>query len=94
MLILFCRCLGNLTIKLTDRRPDDDVMMPTCLEQRAAQAEVESGAAVRVERFVRREHRNVYCRVNVTVPLTASASLPLSVSKEPLMEFPVKVPEI
>jgi len=42
------------TIHLTDRRPDDDVIGPTSVEQLAAQAEAESGAAVRVERFVRR----------------------------------------
>lgn len=41
------------TIKLTDRRPDDDVMTPTSAKQPGAQAEAESRAAVRVERFVR-----------------------------------------
>ena len=45
-------------IKLTDRRPDDDVMRPTSLEQSGAQTEAESGAAVRVERFVRRGHED------------------------------------
>ena len=50
---MFCRCQGNLTTKLTDRRPDDDVMRSPSLEQSMTQAEAESGAAVRVERFVR-----------------------------------------
>ena len=39
------------TTYLTDRRQDDDVIGPTSVEQLAAQAEAESGAAVRVERF-------------------------------------------
>jgi hypothetical protein len=34
------------TIKLTDRRPDDDVMKSTGVKQPAAQVEVESVAAV------------------------------------------------
>jgi hypothetical protein len=41
------------TIKLTDRRPDKDVIRPTRLGRSRTQAEAESGAAVRVERFVR-----------------------------------------
>ena len=48
--------MSQLTTKLTDRRPDDDVMTATDAEQPNAQAEAESGAAVRVERFVRRRH--------------------------------------
>ena len=39
------------TTKLTDRRPEDDVMMATSIDQPDAQVEVESGAAVRVERL-------------------------------------------
>ena len=47
--------LLRITIKLTDRRPDDDVIKPTNVKEPDAQAEAESGAAVRVERLVRRK---------------------------------------
>ncbi|MDA1277306.1 MAG: hypothetical protein O2960_25140 [Verrucomicrobia bacterium] len=40
-------------MKLTDRRPDRDGMSVTRVKQPGAQAEAESRAAVRVERFVR-----------------------------------------
>ena len=45
--------MSQRTTKLTDRRPDDDVMSSISIELPVAQAEAESGAAVRVQRFVR-----------------------------------------
>ncbi len=44
--------LLRITTKLTDRRPDDDVIGPISIKEPNAQAEADSGAAVRVERFV------------------------------------------
>ncbi|MDA1277948.1 MAG: hypothetical protein O2960_28470 [Verrucomicrobia bacterium] len=45
---------NTLTNKLTDRRPDEGVMTSSVVAKPEPQAEVGSGAAVRVERFVRR----------------------------------------
>jgi hypothetical protein len=42
-----------LNDQATDRRPDADVMTPSSVEKPGAQAEAESGAAVRVERLLR-----------------------------------------
>ena len=44
--------MSQPTTKLTDRRPDDDEIRASSVEQPDAQAEAESGVAVRVERFV------------------------------------------
>jgi len=43
---------AGLTIKLTDRRPDRDMMGVIRVKQPGAQAEAGSAAAVRVERLV------------------------------------------
>ena len=40
-----------LVIKLTDRRPENDGMMPTGRERSAAKAEVKSAPAARVQRL-------------------------------------------
>ena len=42
-------------MKLTNRCPDDDVLKSTGVEELEAQAEAKSTAAVRAERFARRQ---------------------------------------
>lgn len=50
------------TTQLTDRRLGEEVIRPTSVEMPDAQAEAETGAAVRVERFVRPIPNVSHCR--------------------------------
>ena len=75
-------CSLRITIKLTDRRPDDDVIRPNNVEQPVAQAEAESGAAVRVERFVRRHHTP---RINSRLNAHAAIRRPSEKEYDPLL---------